>query len=136
MNIELSIAEAAAAVLLIWKIAMAKTTQLNIRVLPEDLLALKKACEKTGQDQSDILRACIKAFVERVDEDEEVSRPFALVSKKLLKRIQEKKSHPESDVDHVQPLSSRSTRGQKEDVALLGEDPAQFRRSSSHSSKK
>ena len=56
-----------------------KRNQLNVRLSEAEMAALERACEQTGQAQSDIIRACINAFVERVEEDQEITRPFALV---------------------------------------------------------
>jgi len=139
MTLELNLIEATGMVFAFWKIFMA-TTQLNIRVDPKDLAALKKACQETGQDQSDILRACIKAFVERVQEDGEVTRPFAIVSKKLVATVQKKSvilqggAGVPAEKSRSTASTAKSTRQYrpaeekfpKREVGLLSEKPEKF----------
>lgn len=61
-----------------------KTAQFNVRM--DELLREKfaSACDVTGDDEATIVRACVKAFVDAVERDGQITKPFALVPAKHL----------------------------------------------------
>lgn len=69
----------------------AASNQFNFRMDPPLRDQLAKACEVTREEASTVVRCCIEAYVAAVERDAEITKPFAIVSKKKLAALESAK---------------------------------------------
>ena len=60
---------------------MSKDTRLHFRLDNAAREKLREVCKLTGLDEATALRACIKAFIEYIEEHGEIRLPLAVVPK-------------------------------------------------------
>lgn len=101
-----SVAFARLADYLMAKMNERRTEQMNFRVAPELRDQLDRACQVVKEDQSNVIRCCLEAFIEAVERDGEITKPYAIIAKSKL------------------PKADRSDGCEGERVLGLNEDPA------------